>query len=350
VFYYCSSLNSVTIPDGVITIGEQAFVYCSSLTNVTIPSSIKSIETAVFYGCASLTGVAIPNSVTNIGNEAFSLCAGLTSITIPNNVTSIGDQAFALCTCLTNVTIPSSVIRIEGDSFYACFNLEAINVGTLNPAYTSRDGVLFNKGLTLLIEYPCGKAGSYTIPEGVTSIGDFSFGVCRNLTDLKIPDTVTNIGYWAFSQCEGLSRITIPKNVIRVGAWAFQDCTDLREVYFQGDAPEVVSGIFIGDQVSLYYLPGTTGWEKFFSTLNLSGILWNPQAQTNDGSFGVQNNQFGFNITGTTNIPIVLEACTNLANSTWILLQSCTLTNGLLYFSDPQWTNYPARFYRIQMP
>ncbi len=77
-------------------------------------------------------------------------------------------------------------------------------------------------------------------------------------------------------------------------------------------------------------------------------MLWNPQAQ-NDSSFGVQNNQFGFNITGTTNIPIVVEACTNM-DSTWIPLKTYTVTNGLIYFSDPQWRNYPVRFYRLRSP
>ena len=77
-------------------------------------------------------------------------------------------------------------------------------------------------------------------------------------------------------------------------------------------------------------------------------MLWNPQAQTSDASFGVRTNKFGFNITGTTNIPIKVAACTNPANPTWFPLQTCTLTNGSIYFSDPQWTNYPARLYRIR--
>ncbi|MGH7953958.1 MAG: hypothetical protein ACREFE_18830 [Limisphaerales bacterium] len=77
--------------------------------------------------------------------------------------------------------------------------------------------------------------------------------------------------------------------------------------------------------------------------------MWNPQAQTSDGSFGVQNNQFGFNITGTRNIPIVVEASTNLGG-TWTPLQACTVTNGSIYFSDSQWINYPNRFYRIRSP
>jgi hypothetical protein len=95
-------------------------------------------------------------------------------------------------------------------------------------------------------------------------------------------------------------------------------------------------------------LPGATGWSNGIA--GLTPVLWNPQAQTSDASFGVRTNKFGFNITGTTNIPIVVEACTNLANSGWMPLQTCKLTNGSIYFSDPQWTNYPARLYRIRSP
>jgi hypothetical protein len=79
-------------------------------------------------------------------------------------------------------------------------------------------------------------------------------------------------------------------------------------------------------------------------------MLWNPQVQSTDGSFGVRQNQFGFNIAGTPDIPLVVEGSANFATTLWIPLQSCTLTNGLLYFSDPQWKNYSERFYRIRSP
>ena len=84
-------------------------------------------------------------------------------------------------------------------------------------------------------------------------------------------------------------------------------------------------------------------------------MLWNPQAQTADGSFGVQNNQFGFNITGSSNLVIVVEASTDMSNPAWIPVGTNTLntfvgTNGTSYFSDPQWTNYPNRFYRFRSP
>jgi len=99
--------------------------------------------------------------------------------------------------------------------------------------------------------------------------------------------------------------------------------------------------------VTVYYLPGTTGWGPTFC--GRPTALWNPQLQTSDTSFGVGPNGFGFNITGT-NIPIVVQACTNLTSQAWVPLQSFNLTNGSVYFSDPQWTNHPARFYRLRWP
>ncbi|MGD0261934.1 MAG: hypothetical protein ABSD29_19365, partial [Verrucomicrobiota bacterium] len=79
-------------------------------------------------------------------------------------------------------------------------------------------------------------------------------------------------------------------------------------------------------------------------------VLWNPQAQTGDGSFGVRTNRFGFNITGTSNLVVVVEACTDLANPAWSPVGTNTLTGGSSYFSDPQWTNYPARWARTPSP
>jgi hypothetical protein len=109
------------------------------------------------------------------------------------------------------------------------------------------------------------------------------------------------------------------------------------------------SSVFSGDNnATIYYLPGTTNWFSPFG--GRPAVLWNPQAQTSDASFGVRTNRFGFNITGTTNIPIVLESCTNLANPAWVALLTCNLTNGSVYFSDPAWTKYTGRFYRIRTP
>jgi hypothetical protein len=133
---------------------------------------------------------------------------------------------------------------------------------------------------------------------------------------------------------------------------AFFDCINLTNVYFLGNAPGTDSSFF-GETV--YYLPGTTGWENFAQLTGVTTLLWSPQVQTGNGSFGVQSNQFGFNITGNSNLVVVVEACTNLANPVWLPVSTNTLntfvgTNGTSYFSDPQWTNYPSRFYGFSWP
>jgi hypothetical protein len=148
----------------------------------------------------------------------------------------------------------------------------------------------------------------------------------------------------------------IPSSVTSIVNYAFDQCGSLTSVYFKGNAPTVDSTTFYADtNVTAYYLPGTTGWDVFAAQSGAKVMLWNPQAQTGDGSFGVQSNQFGFNITGSSNLVIMVEAATNLSNPVWSPVATNTLntfigTNGTSYFSDPQWTNYPGRFYRLRSP
>jgi hypothetical protein len=314
------SLSSVTIPNGVTIIGDSAFCE-SGLSSVTIPDSVTIIGDAAFEG-TGLANVTIPGSVRSIGDEAFEFCGSLAAATIPNGITSIGDQAFYDC-ALTNVSIPASVTNIGGGAF-SCGGLLAISVDVSNMFYSSVDGVLFDKNQTTLVEFPSSKAGSYTIPNSVRSIGDYAF------------------------EWSGVTSLTIPSGVTNIGGAAFEGCYVLGSVLFMGNAPSGTSWltyVFSGDTNTVYYLPGTTGWGPTFG--GQPTALWNPRMETGDGAFGVRGNEFGFNITGTTNIPIVVEASTNLAGGAWVPLQTGVLTNGLLHFSDPNWTNYPARFYRI---
>ena len=213
-FYPCYNLVNFNIPNTVTTIGEDAFgtvrnvIYhgtasgspwgaisvngyeegdlfytdstktrlagCKvSATSVTIPNSVISIGNNAFFACFYLTGIAIPNSVTSIGNSAFSNCTSLTSVTIPNSVTSIGDEAFWYCRGLTSITIPNSVTSIGDGAFGHCSSLTNV-----------------------------------TIPNSVTSIGDEAFGYCRGLTSVTIGKSVTSIGSEAFNGCNGITEIT----------------------------------------------------------------------------------------------------------------------------------------------
>ncbi|MBK7999776.1 MAG: leucine-rich repeat domain-containing protein [Verrucomicrobia bacterium] len=129
-----------------------------------------------------------------IGESAFSSCIGLTSVTIGNGVTSIGQNAFLACGRLISITV-------AGD----------------NAAYGSVYGVLFNKSRTMLIQYPGGKTGHYTIPSSVSSIADRAFYLSVGLVSVTIPDSVTSIGQKAFYYITGLTNITIGNGVASIG-------------------------------------------------------------------------------------------------------------------------------------
>jgi len=137
-----------------------------------------------------------------------------------------------------------------------------------------------------------------------------------------------------------------------MGYWVFYGCTSLTGVYFLGNTPNLGSAVFYGDNnATVYYLPWTMGWGTPGTPFGgCPTALWLPQAQTRAASFGVLSNQFGFNITWASDTVIVVEACTNLANPAWCPVGTNTLTGGSSYFSDPDWTNYPGRFYRLRSP
>jgi hypothetical protein len=276
------------------------------------------------------------------------------SVTIPSKtngypVGAIAQYAFEYNANLTTIVIPGSVTDIGRGAFSGCTKLTSITVNPTNSAYCGLSGVLFSKDQATLVSYPAGKSGRYTIPDTVTSIGDLSFYYCTKLTGITIPASVTSINYEVFGYCSGLTSITIPDSVTSIGNWAFFECGNLARVYFMGNTPTLGSSVFYNVlQTTVYYMPGTTNWGSTYG--GCAALLWNPRPLTGDSSFGVRNNQFGFSITGTTNIPIAVAACADLANATWTSLQTCTLTNGLIYFSDPTWTNYSRRFYCIRLP
>ena len=217
------------IPDGVTAIENEAFSH-SLFTRVRIPDSVTTIGEGAFMDCA-LISVTIPRGVTVISDGAFAACTKLRSVTIPDGVTRIGDYAFRKCRSLTVLKLPRSVRSVGEHAFDGspCAAQVRRDYPHLFAARTPK--VEFSRGNSILVRYHSENPDrEYTIPAGVTLIGDRAFEGCRHLVRVTIPDGVTKIGYFAFRGCENLAEATIPGSVDTICTNAFENCTGLTSV------------------------------------------------------------------------------------------------------------------------
>ena len=213
--------GSLTIPNSVTTIGEEAFSNCTELKgSLTLSNSLKTIGNKAFYNCNRLNGsLTIPNTVTTIGISAFENCAGFNgNLTIPNSVTTIGESAFCNCLKFTgDLTIPNSVTIIEAYTFNCCYGFNG-KLTILNSVTTIRNRAF----------YRCvGFKGDLTIPNSVTTIGEEAFWRCTGFNgNLTLSNSVTTIGGWAFEGCSGFTgNLILPNSITTIEDLAFEGCS-----------------------------------------------------------------------------------------------------------------------------
>jgi hypothetical protein len=315
---YYGSGGDVTIP-GVIgglpvtSIAAGAFLNQTTINVVTVPDSVTNIGASAFEGCVWIFGVNLPTNIPTIGDDTFYQCFQLVGINLPNTVTNIGNDAFYSCASLLEIAIPDSVKDIGNSAFYGCWRLGQVSVGN-----------------------------------GVGSIGDTAFHGCVALTNLTLGDGITNIGQAAFESCSNLPSVILPKSLTTMGDYAFDGCPRMRAIYFLGNALtnlSLYSFVLPDNNAPVYYLSGTSGWGSTFQYH--STVLWDPQVEMNDGMSGAGPNGFRFRIIGGTNLPVVVEACTNLAAPVWQPLATNILADGAADFLDSDSTNHASRFYRF---
>jgi len=232
---YKTSLTSITIEEGVTSIGNNAF-YGSSIQSVTFSgSTLKTIGDGAFQSCVNLKSVVIPDGVIQIIGYSFYGCKELTSFFIGKDVSYIGPYVFT-----------------------DCISLPAIEVAAGNDYFTSENGILFSKDKKIFRQYPIAKQGnSYTIPDGVTTISYDAFGGCTGLSSVIIPKTVTTINDWAFGDCSNLKSVVIPNGVTYVGECVFTRCVNLTSLSFPATITSIRKGTIIGcNNLSEFFIFG----------------------------------------------------------------------------------------------
>ena len=294
-FDNCPNLTSVTISEGIQTIGET-FGKCPMLSSVTVPVSATYVNLRKLNTCPKITKplyntkrflfmprnyagkYEIPQGIEIISRSAFEDCKDINSIIIPNSIKIIETEAFKGCKSLTSLTLPQSVTNFSGGSIIECLNLAQINVNPHNNSYCDIDGVVFTRDMTTIVAYPAGKPGThYTIPYDVTQIGKYAFYYCTNLTSITLPEGLKKIEESAFEYCKSLSDIRIPNGVTEIGGSAFWYCKALTSIVVPNTVTKFGSAVFCGcENLKSVNIPsGITEvkWMVFNGCIKLKSIL-----------------------------------------------------------------------------
>lgn len=255
----CNNLTSISIPNGVISVGFDAFDSCDNLnyntydsvrylgneenpyvvltkatstgiTSCSIPEGTRVIMPGAFQSCTKMVSVTIPDGVVFIGKSAFYHCYKLKSVVIPKGVTEIRDSTFYYCTEMTSVTIPDGVTGIGNNAFQNC----AIRSISLPDSLTHIGEAAFKESS---LEY-------ITLPSSVTSVGNFAFAECSGLSSVTLSENLSVLSESMFYYCVGLTNITIPEGVTRLGMHAFEFCVNLSYVTLPQSLRSIDNGVF----------------------------------------------------------------------------------------------------------
>lgn len=223
-------ITSITLPEGLVNIGSNAFDFCSKLEQLVIPSTVDSIGESAFSNCKSLQLIKLPERLTLLNYNLFNGCEQLSDIQIPSNVTTIKSHAFNDCKALKTITLPASLCTFENTSwsgnsiFSGCSALKSILVEAGNKYFESDGTALYNKAKDTLICFPAGVTG-VVVPQSVKTIGEKAFCGCDSLQNIMFEDGVSDliIEQYAFENCKNINRLVITSGIKETKYGAFYD-------------------------------------------------------------------------------------------------------------------------------
>ena len=301
IFNGCSNLKEVILEEGIEEISGRAFDSCSKVKEWKLPKSLKRIGPCAFRNISveefnipenvesiaatfisssnlsrinvdsnnkyftSVDGILfdkdstrlikypekrdgnsyeVPNTVKTIDANAFISCKNLQTIVIADSVEKIGDSAFD-GSKLKTINLGGGITNISNKPFYGAWNLTNINVITENDKYESENGILFNKGKTILIKYPPAIINGevYEIPNTVVEIGPQSF-YRSQIKNVIIPSSVKKIGSESFFQCYNLEEVNLPEGLERIEWRALYGCHKIKTIVVPSSVTFIDGGAF----------------------------------------------------------------------------------------------------------
>ena len=300
-FSGCSNLFEIILPNTIDTIGGSTFSYCSKLKRINLPNNLVCIGESAFYGCTSLSDINIPNNVEYLGEGAFAMCP-LKQFTFSRNLKTY-NHPFLYHNYQSNTTAGSSIletviwdceneINLSYSVYYAgsyrdCKGLAyAWYYDNPRTLLSNISNIEFGESVTSIPDYLCQytKIKEITIPNTITSIGDYAFYRCSSLTSITIPNSVNSIGKNAFQSCSSLTSVTIPNSITEIKEHTFSYCTGLNTITLGENISSLESCAFY-DCSSLYMVysqnpvPPTLGINVFSGTK--IGVIYVPTASVN---------------------------------------------------------------------
>ena len=341
-FQYCSALTSVEIPASVTSINMGAFQYCSALTSVELPNGLTTIGRSAFINCSALTSIEIPASVTSIGIDAFNRCISLTSVVIPNGVTFLGKMAFAYCSQLTSVEIPASVTTINERMFDSCTGLTTITNHATTPQTLGENvfRVLTLSNITLNVPYSA--LADYQAADVWKDFGTIAAipgtepeepanpsGSCgESLTwefdpatgALTISGTGAMTSHpWSDDYKTQITSVTLPDDLTEIGQYAFDGCNQITSIAIPNGVTSINDGAFLNcSALASVEIPNsvtTIGDDAFYGCVALTSIEI-PNSVTTIG-------QAAFRNTGLTSVKIS-GGVTSIADQTYAFCTALT--------------------------